>query len=184
MVALESQNIELMKRGKNQHSAFIDDGKTLPQRIGRHFGTFQADATNQADPDRRQQLEAAIQNQKQAVRDVLTSHDKVQAFQGAAGTGKTTSLTVVRKELEQEGYTVKGFAPTSRAAQQLAECGAECSTLQMYLTKLIATKAKPDRQTLTWKIWDASTDSYNVLPADAPASDYAIPDLIALQAAH
>jgi len=135
MVAMEAQNIRLMQAGQNQHRAFIPDSNDLHKRIERHFEQFQTDAAKQTDSARRNQLEAAIQNQKEAIRQVLTSQDKVQAFQGAAGTGKTTSLTVVRKELEQEGYTVKGFAPTSRAAQQLAECGAECSTLQMHLTK-------------------------------------------------
>jgi conjugative relaxase-like TrwC/TraI family protein len=135
MVAMESQNIRLMKDGQNQHRAFIPDSETLRNRIDGHFAQFQTDAANQTDPTRRQQLEAAIQNQKEAIQQVLTSEDKVQALQGAAGTGKTTSLTVVRKELEKEGYSVKGFAPTSRAAQQLADCGAECSTLQMHLTK-------------------------------------------------
>ena len=143
MVAMERQNIAVMKAGQNQHGAFIADSPNLNQRIDRHFEQFQADAAKQTDAGRRAQLEAAIQNQKEAIRQVLTCQDKVQAFQGAAGTGKTTSLTVVRKELEQEGYAVKGFAPTSRAAQQLAECGAECSTLQMHLTKPQEVNQKP-----------------------------------------
>jgi conjugative relaxase-like TrwC/TraI family protein len=135
MVALEGKNIRLMKEGQNQCRAFIADSPALDARINRHFQGFEADAAKQSDSARRQQLEAAIQNQKDAIRQVLTSEDKVQAFQGAAGTGKTTSLSVVRKELEAQGYNVKGFAPTSRAANQLAECGAECSTLQMHLTR-------------------------------------------------
>jgi conjugative relaxase-like TrwC/TraI family protein len=133
MVAMEQQNITLMKAGQNQHGAFIAPSADLVHRIDRHFEQFQTDAAKQNDDARRAQLEAAIHNQKEAIQQVLTCRDQVQAFQGAAGTGKTTSLTVVRKELEQQGYAVKGFAPTSRAAQQLGECGAECSTLQKFL---------------------------------------------------
>jgi ATP-dependent exoDNAse (exonuclease V) alpha subunit len=50
------------------------------------------------------------------------------------GAGKTTSLTAIRDAAELEGYRVEGFAPTSRAAQKLAESGIQSSTLQRHLT--------------------------------------------------
>jgi ATP-dependent exoDNAse (exonuclease V) alpha subunit len=52
-----------------------------------------------------------------------------------AGAGKTTVLSVIREGAEAEGYRVEGFAPTSRAAQKLAETGMETSTLQKHLTR-------------------------------------------------
>jgi len=55
--------------------------------------------------------------------------------EGVAGSGKTTSLAVVREAAEGHGYRVKGFAPTSRAAQKLAEAGIESSTLQRHLAQ-------------------------------------------------
>src|SRR5256884_6779517 len=57
------------------------------------------------------------------------------ALEGVAGAGKTTSLAVVREAAEREGYKVEGFAPTSRAAQKLAEAGIESSTLQRHLAQ-------------------------------------------------
>jgi ATP-dependent exoDNAse (exonuclease V) alpha subunit len=42
---------------------------------------------------------------------------------------------VVREAAEREGYKVEGFAPTSRAAQKLAEAGIESSTLQRQLAQ-------------------------------------------------
>jgi ATP-dependent exoDNAse (exonuclease V) alpha subunit len=54
---------------------------------------------------------------------------------GVAGAGKTTTLAVVREGAEAQGYTVEGFAPTSRAAHKLAEAGIETSTLQHHLAK-------------------------------------------------
>ena len=42
---------------------------------------------------------------------------------------------MVRAAAEQEGYTVEGFAPTSRAAQKLGEAGIDSSTLQRHLAK-------------------------------------------------
>ncbi|MGH9401998.1 MAG: AAA family ATPase, partial [Terriglobia bacterium] len=40
-----------------------------------------------------------------------------------------------REAAEREGYRVEGFAPTSRAAQQLEDSGIRSSTLQHYLAK-------------------------------------------------
>jgi ATP-dependent exoDNAse (exonuclease V) alpha subunit len=50
-----------------------------------------------------------------------------------AGRGKTTTLSVIRTAAESQGYTVEGLAPTSRAARQLGEAGAETGTLQGFL---------------------------------------------------
>jgi len=74
-------------------------------------------------------------SQKSVVEDVLSSSDRIQGIQGYAGTGKTTTLSVVRVAAETQGYSVKGFAPTSRAAHQLAEVGVETGTLQGFLAR-------------------------------------------------
>ena len=55
--------------------------------------------------------------QKSVVEDVLSSPDRIQGIQGFAGAGKTTTLTVIRRATEMQGYQVEGFAPTSRAAK-------------------------------------------------------------------
>jgi conjugative relaxase-like TrwC/TraI family protein len=73
--------------------------------------------------------------QRGVVEDVLSSPDRVQGIQGYAGTGKTTTLSVIRAALEAQGYAVEGFAPTSRAARQLAEAGVETATLQGFLSR-------------------------------------------------
>ena len=74
-------------------------------------------------------------SQKSVVEDVLSSPDRIQGIQGYAGTGKTTTLSVVRAAAESQGYAVEGFAPTSRAARQLAEAGVETGTLQGFLAR-------------------------------------------------
>lgn len=73
--------------------------------------------------------------QRSVVEDVLSSPDRIQGIQGYAGTGKTTTLAAIRAAAETQGYTVEGFAPTSRAARQLAEAGVETSTLQGFLAR-------------------------------------------------
>ena len=64
---------------------------------------------------------------------MLSSPDRIQGIQGFAGSGKTTTLTVIRSVAEGQGYKVEGFAPTSRAARQLNEAGVEARTLQGFL---------------------------------------------------
>ena len=84
---------------------------------------------NQAQPalSRSQAIAVADQHshlnraQKSVVEDVLSSRDRIQGIQGYAGTGKTTTLSVIRAAAESQGYTVEGLAPTSRAARQLAK---------------------------------------------------------------
>ncbi len=74
-------------------------------------------------------------SQLQAVDEILLSREKIVALDGVAGSGKTTTLAVIREGAEIEGYRVEGFAPTSRAAQKLSEAGIETSTLQKYLAR-------------------------------------------------
>ena len=73
--------------------------------------------------------------QQTAIREVLTSADRVHGFQGLAGTGKTSTLAAIREGAEQGGYKVEGFAPTSKAAGQLREAGIEANTLQSFLAR-------------------------------------------------
>ncbi len=73
--------------------------------------------------------------QREAVRQILANRDQVMALEGVAGAGKTTTLAAVRDAAEHEGYAVEGFAPTSRAAHQLAEAGIPSSTLQRHLSR-------------------------------------------------
>lgn len=73
--------------------------------------------------------------QRRAIEEVLISRDRVQGLQGYAGVGKTTVLSAIREAAEKNGYTVEGFAPTSRAARQLHDAGVSGSTLQRFLTR-------------------------------------------------
>jgi hypothetical protein len=79
-------------------------------------------------------------SQRQAVNDLMVSREKIVGLDGVAGAGKTTTLAVIREAAKAEGYRVEGFAPTSRAAQKLAEAGMETSTLQKHLAR----GAQPD----------------------------------------
>lgn len=79
--------------------------------------------------------------QREAIEQILTSRDQIQGLQGSAGSGKTTTLSVIRHGAEQNGYVVEGFAPTSRAAHQLREAGITADTLQGFLARARNTNA-------------------------------------------
>lgn len=83
--------------------------------------------------------------QKAVVEEVLSSADRVQGIQGYAGSGKTSTLAVLRTAAEAQGYEVQGFAPTSRAARQLREAGIEAGTLQGFLAGSRANETRSDR---------------------------------------
>jgi ATP-dependent exoDNAse (exonuclease V) alpha subunit len=82
--------------------------------------------------DQRPQLNPG---QKAVIKDVLSSPDRVQGIQGVAGSGKTTTLDVIRFAAEAKGYQVEGLAPTSRAAKQLEQAGVRSGTLQGFLAR-------------------------------------------------
>ncbi|MDQ3651553.1 MAG: AAA family ATPase [Acidobacteriota bacterium] len=72
-------------------------------------------------------------NQREAIEIILTSRDRIIGLQGSAGTGKTTTLSVLKQAVERSGYDIKGYAPTTKAVKQLSESGIETQTLQKFI---------------------------------------------------
>ena len=76
------------------------------------------------------------EGQRDAVKLILSSRDRVVGVQGYAGTGKTTMLNRARALLEKRGYRTIGLAPSATAAQNLeAESGIPSETLQRFLAR-------------------------------------------------
>ena len=74
--------------------------------------------------------------QKEAVKTILATKDRVIGIQGYAGTGKTTMLDRVRSLAERRDYRVMGLAPSASAARTLAkESRIETETLQRFLAR-------------------------------------------------
>ncbi len=86
--------------------------------------------------------------QRRAVEEILVSRDRVQGLQGFAGVGKSAALSSVREAAEHNGYTVEGFAPTSRAARQLHDAGIPSDTLQGFLARGQQTGTDPSSRHL------------------------------------
>jgi conjugative relaxase-like TrwC/TraI family protein len=74
-------------------------------------------------------------SQRRVIEETLNSTDRIHGLQGRAGSGKTTVLASIREGAEKSGYTVEGFAPTSRATAQLREAGIDATTLQGFLAR-------------------------------------------------
>ena len=93
-----------------------------------------------AHTEKQQHLNAG---QRSAAEEILTSRDVVQGLEGRAGVGKTTLLKSVREAAEKRGYVVEGFAPTSRAANQLRDAGISADTLQGFLVRARPAEPRP-----------------------------------------
>lgn len=86
--------------------------------------------------------------QQQAVLMALTTSDSFVAWQGVAGAGKTFALKEVLSLTQKLGYSVKGFAPSSKASNVLGqELNAETQTV----ARLLA--SKPPKQIEANQIW-------------------------------
>ncbi len=68
--------------------------------------------------------------QQQAIQLALTTRDQFIAWQGAAGSGKTSGLKVVKAIAQTQGYQVRGFTPSAEAAHSLGQAlGVETETV-------------------------------------------------------
>ena len=95
----------------------------VQERLEEYEGT-----KRQANPDYR-----LTEDQKKAVGHILTSRDRYIGIQGDAGTGKSTMLHAVREQAEREGYEVRGFAKTGKAAEELEKnAGIKSQTIDSF----------------------------------------------------
>jgi ATP-dependent exoDNAse (exonuclease V) alpha subunit len=114
MIEYEQDTIVVMRTGQNQRQALVSS------------------VTRCAIVEKHAHLSMS---QRAAVEQILSNQDLIVGLEGAAGAGKTTSLAAAREAAECEGYLVRGLAPTSRAAQKLAEAGIDSGTLQRHLCR-------------------------------------------------
>jgi conjugative relaxase-like TrwC/TraI family protein len=114
MIGLERENICLMRSGQGQYPTLVS--LEMRQQVERDY-------------------QCLSNSQRVAVAEIFNSRDQITGLEGAAGSGKTTSLAAIRDTAEREGYQVQGFAPTSGAARKLQEAGIHASTLQHHLVR-------------------------------------------------
>ncbi|MFG6094999.1 MobF family relaxase [Leptothoe sp. ISB3NOV94-8A] len=61
------------------------------------------------------------QEQQQAIHLTCTTSDQFISWQGSAGSGKTYALNTLKQIAQDQGYRVRGFAPSAEAAHGLGE---------------------------------------------------------------
>ena len=113
-LADERETIGLMRRGQ-------DRGRVLmrPRKVQQHLHKG-----------------SLTDGQKEAVKTILSSKERVVGVQGYAGTGKTAMLDRARSLAEKSGYRMLGLAPSASAVQTLgAQAGIESETLQGFLAR-------------------------------------------------
>jgi conjugative relaxase-like TrwC/TraI family protein len=129
MLEMERSNLEKVIDGQGTHRPIIGFERVRPMVNG----------------IAEQQHIRLNENQRAAVEEILANRDQIIGLQGGAGTGKTTALSVLREAAEKAGYEVRGFAPTTRAAQQLAESGIQTETLQKFIRRRQETPENKNR---------------------------------------
>lgn len=122
MLRREAENVEKMRAGK---------------------GTQQPIAARVSATAMTSQGVTLSESQRRAFEQIVTSRDQISGLQGKAGTDKTTTLAAVREAAKRAGYDVQGFAPTTRAAQLLAESGMPTRTLQKFIRQKDDSTAPP-----------------------------------------
>jgi len=93
--------------------------------------------------------QALTQGQRQAAEAITTSGRGLDLVVGVAGSGKTTSLEVVRTAFEAEGYRVLGTAISGQAARALHdEAGVESRTIASLVWRMGHGKLRLDDRTV------------------------------------
>jgi conjugative relaxase-like TrwC/TraI family protein len=129
-VAMEQSNIRTVIAGKGTQTAIMQHKQLEP--VLRTITKIQRITLN----DR----------QRAAVETILGTPDRIIGLEGLAGTGKTTTLSVLREAAERCGYTIQGFAPTGTAADLLTESGIRTSTLQKFVATPQINAATDDKR--------------------------------------
>jgi conjugative relaxase-like TrwC/TraI family protein len=90
--------------------------------------------------------------QRQAIRLAATTKDRIIAWQGVAGSGKTYALAELKKITDLKGYEIQGFAPSAEAAKVLGdELGVETQTV----ARKLYSGAEPSSSKQLWVVDEA-----------------------------
>ena len=122
---IEADTIEIMQRGKE-----IFEGIVTIEKSRKLIDKINETSKLKGDP-------VLNEGQCNAIEMMLTSNDRIYAWQGVAGAGKSFSLGSACKIACEHGYIIKGFAPQAQAAKVLALEAelADVQTLESHLIK-------------------------------------------------
>lgn len=138
ILALEQEAIDIMQRGKNCFSGIVQ--KREAQKITNELH-LQSKAAG---------YDGLNEGQKDAIDLFLTSSDRIFAWQGVAGAGKSFSLGSACKIATENGFIVKGFAPSAGAKDVLA---AEAKLSEAYTVASLIVKETESGRARGKEIW-------------------------------
>jgi len=130
MIALERDNLDLMLAGQRRTHPIANTDQV------------QAWATRKG----------LLADQAEVAKLTLTATDWLTAIEGRAGSTKTTTVAAIREFAEGHGYSVYGFAPTTRAVKALSEAGLPARTV----ASLLENKLPEPRQRQLWIVDESS----------------------------
>jgi hypothetical protein len=130
MIALERGNIELTRMGQGRAVAIGSPNEVRRWASQRNL----------------------LRDQTAVAELTLGSNDWITSIEGRAGAAKTTTVGSIREFAEDQGYTVYGFAPTTRAVKSLSEAGVSASTV----ASLLESQAPRDSSNEVWIVDESS----------------------------
>jgi hypothetical protein len=130
MIAVERENLELMRAGKGKATAVGSVDKIRQWASGRQLLSDQAAVAGLT----------------------LASNDWLTAIEGRAGAAKTTTVGAIREFAEGQSYAVHGFAPTTRAVKALSEAGIPARTV----ASLLESRSTPANEREIWIVDESS----------------------------
>jgi len=131
MIALERDNLDLMLAGQRRTHPIANTDQD------------QAWATRKG----------LLADQAEVAKLTLTATDWLTAIEGRAGSTKTTTVAAIREFAANHGYSVYGFAPTTRAVKALSEAGLPARTVASLLEKKLP---EPSQRQQLWIVDESS----------------------------
>jgi conjugative relaxase-like TrwC/TraI family protein len=130
MIALERDNLDLMRGGH---------GRAEPFAQLRDIEQWAAER-------------GLLSDQTEAAKITLTAPDWLTAIEGRAGSAKTTTVGAIAEFIREHGYSVRGFAPTTRAVKSLSEAGVKARTV----ASLVENSSSVDAEKQFWIVDESS----------------------------
>ncbi len=130
MIALERDNLDLMRAGH---------GRAAPIAQPTEIQRWAADRS-------------LLSDQAEAAKITLTARDWLTAIEGRAGSAKTTTVGAIAELAREHGYSVEGFAPTTRAVRSLSEAGVNARTI----ASLVENRSLPAGDKQFWIVDESS----------------------------
>ncbi|MBL8819956.1 MAG: relaxase domain-containing protein [Planctomyces sp.] len=147
---------------------FLKSAEVLRSRPGAQVSSKNVERSLKQNP----QLD---DEQRSAVRTLLTQHSAIRVLTGVAGSGKSTTIGAVRDGFEQQGFRVFGGALSGTAKEELvAKTGMNARTVASYLYHLdrsvgqkVWDRLSHDVKQLTRAAFGLSTSRYQKVGLDA-----------------